>query len=243
MGKLKCQLWQSQFIQFFKLLATFLFLLLVLVGCSRASSPQAAKVTSPREISLPSPRFKSNVSLEEALAQRRSIRSYLNKDLNLNEISQLLWACQGITEPSFGGRTAPSAGALYPLEVYLVNSEGVFRYLPQKHALEEVIKEDVREELAVAALNQRPPAEAPVSFVITGVYERTARKYGARAERYVRLEAGHACQNLLLQAVVLNLGAVPIGAFYDEEVQKVLSIPSNHKPLYIVPVGYPAKYK
>ncbi len=240
---MKHQLELGQFIQIVKLSATFFLLLLVLVGCPRTSRPQAAKITPPQEIKLPPPRLKSDVSLEETLANRRSIRSYLKKDLSLKEISHLLWACQGITEPSFGGRTAPSAGALYPLEVYLVNSEGVYHYLPQRHALEEVKEEDVRKELAAAALNQQPPAEAPVSFVITGVYERTARKYGARAERYVRLDAGHACQNLLLQAVALNLGAVPIGAFYDEEVQKVLSIPSNHKPLYIIPVGYPAKYK
>lgn len=240
---MKRQLKQGHIIQFVKLSATYLFLVLVLFGCLSSSRPKAAKVTFSQEIFLPSPRLKSNVSLEEALAHRRSIRLYLKKDLNLNEISQLLWACQGATEPSLGGRTAPSAGALYPLEVYLVNSKGFFHYLFPKHALEEVKREDIREELAVAALNQQPPGEAPVSFVITGVYKRTARKYGARAERYVRLEAGHACQNLLLQAAALNLGAVPIGAFYDEEVQKVLSLPSNHEPLYIVPVGYPARYK
>ncbi len=181
------------------------------------------------------------MSLEETLQRRRSQRIFKSQDLTLEQISQLLWACQGITEPSFGGRTAPSAGALYPLEVYVVKKEGVFHYLPKEHALIRIKKGDVRKELAHTALGQDPPAKAPVSFVISAVYARTKIKYGERAERYVKLEAGHACQNLLLQAVALNLGGVPIGAFYDSEVQEVLSLPSDHEPLYIVPIGYPAK--
>ncbi len=232
----------KKYTQLKKLSAFFIILATVFIGCESASQPQTNKFIS-QEISLPQPKLKSDISLEEVLAKRRSVRSYSKKDLSLNQISQLLWACQGITAPSFGGRTAPSAGALYPLEVYLVTSEGVFHYFPQTHSLKKIKKGDVRQELSLAALGQSPPAEAPVSFVIAAVYERTAQKYGNRAERYVKIEVGHACQNLLLQAVALNLGAVPIGAFFDEKVQEVLSLPSNHEPLYIVPVGYPANYR
>lgn len=192
-------------------------------------------------ISLPLPETKGKISLEESLYQRRSIRLYKSAELSKKQISQLLWACQGITEPSFGGRTAPSAGALYPLEVYMVNNENVSQYLPERHSLLVISNGDVRKKLSQAALGQEFISSAPVSLIITAVYERTSVKYGKRAERYVKLEAGHACQNLLLQAVALDLGAVPVGAFNDKEVQDILSIPEDHKPLYIVCVGYPAK--
>lgn len=190
-------------------------------------------------IALPAPRYTGPLSLEEALRFRRSKREFAGKELSLDQISQLLWACQGITEPTFRGRTAPSAGALYPLEVYLVSKKGVFHYKPHGHVLAQIRKGDVRSQLAVAALNQHSVASAPVSVVIAAVYARTETKYGGRAERYVKLEAGHACQNVLLQAVALGLGAVPIGAFSDRDVQQVLSLPDDHEPLYIVPVGYP----
>jgi SagB-type dehydrogenase family enzyme len=218
---------------FFICILFFLFL-----GC--APAPEETSPSFNKEvISLPSPQKKGEMSLEETLQKRRSKRVFESGELTLKQISQLLWACQGITDPSFGGRTAPSAGALYPLEIYVVKKEGVFHYLSEKHVLERIKKGDVRKELSDAALGQKPPAKAPVSFVITAVYSRTAAKYGERAERYVKLEAGHACQNLLLQAVALDLGGVPIGAFRDEQVQKVLSLPPQHEPLYIVPIGYP----
>lgn len=193
------------------------------------------------KISLPLPQTKGEMSLEEALLKRRSKREFLKKDLSMEAISQLLWACQGITEPSFGGRTAPSAGALYPLEVYVVTKDGVFHYLPTTHELEKVKSGDFRKGLSQACLGQTYPADAPVSFIISAVFERTSVKYGERAERYVKMETGHACQNLLLQAVALGLGAVPVGAFYDDEISKVLSLPENHKPLYVVPAGYPVE--
>jgi SagB-type dehydrogenase family enzyme len=199
------------------------------------TEPRAALKT----IALPAPRYSGPVSLEEALKSRRSRREFADRELSLEQISQLLWACQGITDPSFGKRTAPSAGALYPLEVYLVSRKGVFHYRPNGHELVQVREGDVRHQLSVAALNQRPVAKAPVSIVITAVVARTAEKYGGRAERYVHLEAGHACQNVLLQAVTLGLGAVPIGAFVDQGVQKILSLPHDHEPIYIIPVGYP----
>ena len=155
------------------------------------------------------------------------------------ELGQLLWAIQGTTHER-GFRTAPSAGALYPLEIYLVTEEGIFHYEPEQHDLAVISRDNPSASLYRAALSQEAVRQAPAVFVVTAVYERTAQKYGdERSPRYVHLEAGHAAQNLLLQAVALNLGAVPIGAFQDEEVQAALELPADHKPLYLIPVGHP----
>jgi len=187
-------------------------------------------------LSLPAPRLESDVSLEEALARRRSVRAYSGEPLTIDEIGQLLWAAQGITHES-GYRTAPSAGALYPLELYAATDDGLYHYEVRGHQAELRRIEGWRASLCQAALSQDAGCQAPAVFVVTAVYERTAAKYGQRAERYVRLEAGHAAQNLLLQAVALDLGAVPIGAFYDDQVQAALNLPADHEPLYLIPVG------
>ncbi len=195
------------------------------------------------KINLPAPELKGKISLEESLAKRRSIRSYKKEALNVIEISQLLWAMQGVTERNWGLRTAPSAGALYPLEVYVVagnvqNLEsGIYKYLPDEHSIVKILSGDKRKDLYKSALQQESILEAPVVFVIAAVFERTAIKYGNRSERYVYIEAGHSCQNLLLQATSLNLGAVPIGAFYDDRVKEVINLEKNEKPIYIIPVG------
>lgn len=178
-------------------------------------------------------------SLEETLAGRRSIRAYRSRHLTLAEIGQLLWAGQGRTSPS-GERTAPSAGALYPLELYVALPGGFFHYLPADHRLESIREEDLRHALATAALDQEAVSSAPAVVVIAGLYERTAGIYGSRATRYVTLEAGHAAQSILLQAVALDLGAVPIGAFEDGSVKRVLGLPQNQHPLYLIPVGEPS---
>ena len=192
---------------------------------------------SPSAIALPAPALAGGTSLEEALVRRRSVREFEDIPLTPSELGQLLWAAQGITHDR-GFRTAPSAGALYPLELYVVTAEGVFHYEPQAHRLRTVSHGDARPALCEAALSQVPVRQAPAVFVVTAVRERTAVKYGAeRSPRYVHLEAGHAAQNLLLQAVVLGLGAVPIGAFYDEAVQAALGVPPDQEPLYLIPVG------
>ncbi len=178
--------------------------------------------------------------LEKALSQRRSVRAYTDIPLDLEDIAQLFWAAQGIT-CSWGGRTAPSAGALYPLEIHAATADGVYHYLPAGHRAKVTIQEDVRQALWEAGLRQKALRQAPVIFVITAVYERTAGKYGTRAERYVKLEVGHAAQNLLLQAVALDLSAVPIGAFHDEQVASALHLPAEQEPLYLIPVGHPAE--
>lgn len=213
------------------------FVLFLFVGCSGALG------YAQRRISLPPPRLKSDVSVEEALLYRRSHRSFAPSPLSLQEVAQLLWAAQGVTDKASGFRTAPSAGALYPLEVYFVAGQvegllpGVYRYLPEEHALCEVLQGDRREELFRVALLQRWVKEAPGVLVFTAIYERTTRKYGERGIRYVHMEAGHAAQNVYLQAEALGLGTVVVGAFEDSGVQKVLGLPGNERPLYLMPVG------
>lgn len=193
-------------------------------------------------IKLPQPKFKSDNSLEEAILKRRSRREYNDEPLTIAEISQLLWAAYGVTDEK-GYKTAPSAGALYPLEIYIVVGKakdilsGVYRYRPQKHELANVIYGDKRLLLKSASLDQDAVSEAPVAIVFTAVYERTKVKYGERGIRYVLMEVGHAAQNVYLQAEALNLGAVVIGAFDDEKVKDILSLERNEEPLYIMPVG------
>jgi SagB-type dehydrogenase family enzyme len=193
-------------------------------------------------IKLPEPCTTGNTSVEAALSQRRSIRAYSGDNLTIEEVSQLLWSAQGITAP-WGGRTAPSAGALYPLELYLVVGDvegidkGVYRYRPGAHELEKVKADDVRAELADAALGQECVRDAAIDIVFTAVYERTTRKYGERGIRYAHMEAGHAAQNVYVQAVALDLGTVVIGAFYDREVANIVNVSEHENPLYIMPVG------
>jgi len=188
---------------------------------------------------LPPPRLDGPLSLEEALAARRSVRSFTPEPLTLEEIGQLVWAAQGITDPA-GLRTAPSAGARYPLRIYVVTAAGLARYVPEGHQLLRLGSADLRADLRRAAFDQAAVGEAPLVIVITAVIERTAERYGAeRAERYVAMEAGHAAQNVLLEAVSLGLGAVPIGAFDDAQVRRVLELTEDEAPLYLVPVGHP----
>jgi len=194
-------------------------------------------------LQLPAPRFQSDISLEKSLLERRSVRTYRDEPLTLAEAGQLLWAAQGITEASRGLRTAPSAGALYPMETFLVVrngaglSPGVYRYLPRSHELESVQAGDQSGALAGAALGQASIREAPAVIVLAGVYARTRGRYGERTERYVHMEAGHVGQNIALQAVALGLGTVMIGAFQDQEVARVLGMAPDEDPLYIIPVG------
>ncbi len=193
-------------------------------------------------IELPEPRHRSSVSIEETLLKRRSTRDYTGEPITLQELSQLLWAAQGVTSPK-GYRTAPSAGALYPLEVYVVVgdvesiSEGVYKYRPQKHQLAKVMTGDKRSELTIAALGQSWVKDAATDIVVTAVYERTTSKYGERGVRYVHMEAGHAAQNLCLQAAALDLGLVTVGAFRDDQVKDTLGLPEDEQPLYIIPIG------
>jgi len=186
---------------------------------------------------LPAPDF-TNASIEECMEERRSVRSYKDKELSLQQISNILWAAQGITEDRYGFRTVPSAGATYPLEIFIAKKDGLFRYIPSSHALKHEIDSDIRKDIANAALGQGFISGAGLVVVITAIFERTALRYGNRATRYVYIEAGHCAQNIHLEAVALGLGSVPVGAFRDESLSKILKL-KNEEPLYIIPVGYP----
>lgn len=192
------------------------------------------------QIQLPQPITKGKISLEEAISKRRSQRTFTQKNLNLEQISQLLWAAQGITarREGFDFRAAPSAGALYPMEIYLLSKDGFFHYLPQEHKLEVLGEKDLRKVLTSCALGQDAIIQAPIDIVICADYSRVSSKYGQRGIRYVHIEAGHIAQNIHLQAVALGLSSVPIGAFNDEEIKKIFLLPGNLEPLYIIPVGY-----
>jgi SagB-type dehydrogenase family enzyme len=216
-----------------------------------ASSPATPSppVSSPRAdaaaVPLPEPRPSGPVSLEEAIAARRSVRDFAAEPVTLEQAAQLLWAAQGVTDPASGHRSAPSAGALYPLEVYLVAARvdglaaGVYRYVPAGHQLLPAGAAADPAALARAALAQDFIARAPVVLVITAVPERTAAKYGERARRYVDMEAGHAAQNVYLQAAALGLGTVTVGAFDDAAVSEFLGLGAGEEPLYLMPVGRP----
>lgn len=195
-------------------------------------------------IELPQPAVDGDVSLETAISKRRSVRDFSRQALPLADVAQLLWAAQGVTSGD-GGRAAPSAGALYPLELYLVAGKvdslpaGLYRYEPRGHRLQHVADGDLRKALAKAALDQAWIRSAPAVLVIAGVYERSAKKYGQRARRYTHIETGHAAQNVYLQAEALGLGTVIVGAFEEAAVRQVLGLPADHAPLALLPVGYP----
>jgi len=191
-----------------------------------------------KEIKLPKPKEKGLTSIEETLRQRRSVRNYKRGPLSLEQVSQLLWAGSG---RNLYRRTAPSAGATYPLEIYLVSGEvegltpGIYHYSFSGHSLEVTKEQDVRNRLSRAALGQEMIEEAPINIVIAADYGRTTGHYGQRGNRYVHMEVGHVGQNVSLQAIALGLGTVMIGAFEDKQVQEVLGI--KEEPLYIIPVG------
>lgn len=192
-------------------------------------------------ISLPSVPPRGNVSIEEAIWLRRSVRKFSGEIPSAEAVSLLLWSAQGITDAKFGLRSAPSAGATYPLEIYLATSEYLARYIPGKHCLVVAMREDVRAELAAAALGQEWVAGAPLVFVFTAAIARTARRYDERANLYVPIEVGCASENLMLEAAALGLGSVAVGAFREKDVGKALKLPKGLDPYLIVPVGVPAK--
>ena len=194
------------------------------------------------DIKLPKPSTIGDKSLEQLLNQRRSVRDFQNREISLAQLGQLLWAAQGITHPQ-GFRTAPSAGALYPLELYVVANKvktlqaGVYHYHPHQHQLTEIRENDISKILARASYGQSSVRDAAAVIVFTAIYERTTVKYNKRGIRYTHIEAGHAAENLFLQAEALGLGTVVVGAFYDDEVRDVLRLPDNVNPLLLMPVG------
>jgi len=221
------------------------------LSCAEATDDEspttAASLASEgiKTVKLPDPRREGSVSLEAAIQARRSVREFADEPLSLEEVGQLLWAAQGITSPE-GARAAPSAGGTYPLEILVAAGHvtglepGVYRYRPAGHELVPIVSGDVRVRLAEASMDQAWVAEAAVDVVIAAVYARTTERYGERGVRYVHLEAGHAAENLCLQATALGLGAVTVGAFSDEEAAATLHMSQEEEPMYVIPVGRPA---
>ena len=201
---------------------------------------------------LPSPQTDGNISVEKALAKRRSRRDFVDKAISAEELSQILWAAYGITQPEpnrsslrGGLRAAPSAGALYPFEIYLIVGKvngietGVYKYVSEEHKIVRTIDKDLREELSAAALNQDYIKKAPVTIFYSAIYSRMTEKYGDRGrDRYVCMDLGHSAQNIYLQAEALNIGTCAIGSFSDNRVSEILQLPEEEEPLYIMPIGY-----
>jgi SagB-type dehydrogenase family enzyme len=236
-----------------------LFIIIAFFGCTSKTSTNeeinvALTQTDDAQLTyiLPAPNTDGTVSVEKALANRRSHRQFTNEALSPAQLSQILWAAYGITEPKEapaflrgGFRTAPSAGALYPFEIYAVVGNvkevepGVYKYISEENKIVRMIDEDVREPLCAACLGQKMVQEAPVTIFYSAIYNRTTNKYGERGrERYVCMDLGHSAQNIYLQAEAMQLGTCAIGAFVDEEVSKVLQLPQEEEPLYLMPVGY-----
>jgi SagB-type dehydrogenase family enzyme len=196
---------------------------------------------------LPEARQDGSLTLERALRERRSIRTYAPAPLSLEEVGQLLWAAQGITGPE-AARTTPSAGALYPLELYLVAAAvlglpaGLYHYAPRAHELENLSTGDLREALCAAAFDQDWMKNAPAAVLIAAAQGRTTRKYRERGKRYVAMEAGHAAQNLALQAVALGLGSCVVAAFDDARLREIFALPPGTEPFALLPVGHPPSH-
>jgi SagB-type dehydrogenase family enzyme len=197
----------------------------------------------PMKIKFPYFAASDKTNLEITIGKRRSLRKYIDKEFSESIISRILWAAQGISSKD-GLRTAPSAGAIYPLEIHVVAGKGsgiepgAYRYDPEENAVSQEIQGDIRARLSEAALSQPMIREAPISLLITAIYARITGRYGKRGIRYTHMEAGHVAQNIYLLGVELGIGTCAVGAFDDEEVRKVLKLPANEEPLYILPLGY-----
>ncbi len=225
----------------FKLLTVILLLaatVAVVVVVHREEKMPASREKSGRTVRLPPPKTEGGMAVAEALAKRRSQREFSERPLGQEQISQLCWAAQGITDMNAGFRTAPSAGALFPATVFVVDRNGVYEYQPVDHSLRQVIAGDPRGDLRAAAHDQPCVDAAPICLVIAMDVSRTAVKYGSRAERYCFIEAGHIAQNVLLQATAEGLGGVPVGAFDDPKVVALLQLPPHLRPVYLLPIGY-----
>jgi SagB-type dehydrogenase family enzyme len=227
--------------------ATVLAILVASRGATWGTGPApaaGAPARSAQSVRLPAPRQQSEQSLEESIARRRSIRRFATTPLALADLGQLLWAAQGVTDDE-GHRAAPSAGALYPIEVLVVAGEvsslpaGIYRYRPERHQLDLLADGDARPRLLSALPWQGWVGDAPAVLAVTGVVSRTAGKYGSRADRYMLLEAGAVTENLYLQAAALGLATVLVGAFDDRRLTGVLGLAAGEQPLGLMPVGRP----
>lgn len=206
-------------------------------GCSKSRKKSGEWKVQGKTRVLPKPDRENGPPLMKVIQQRRSVRHFKPDRLTEDQIAQLCWAAQGITATDTRARAAPSAGALYPITVLLADADGVFEYRPESHSLVERVNRDVRKQLKSAALGQSPVGAAPACLIITMDVATTASKYGKEAKRYCLLEVGHVAQNILLTAVSLDLGAVPIGGFHGDQVAKMIGLPDRLEVVYLIPVG------
>jgi SagB-type dehydrogenase family enzyme len=214
--------------------------ILAVAGAIAVAAASAAIDTDGRTpTQLPPPPLVGKMSLEEAIRLRRSVREFTDKPLTIEQIGRLCWAAQGITDPQRGFRAAPSAGALYPMELYVVTPDGVEHYLPKRHVLERHLPGDFRKTLHQDGGVQDAVEKAPATLVIAAEVSRSAKKYRDRAERYCFMEAGHIAQNLLLEATALHLAGLPIGGLDDERAAAALKLPKGYRVLYVLPIGHP----
>ncbi|MDT8302367.1 MAG: nitroreductase family protein [Sedimentisphaerales bacterium] len=216
----------------------FAILGIVLICFASLSLGQRRSRAPKKIVQLTKPKLTGTVSFEEALTKRRSIRLFANTPLESEQISQLAWAGQGITEKQRGLRTAPSAGESYPIELYFATEEGIFVYRPTEHSLEQTSDTDIRNSLATAALMQESVATAGCDIIVAGAVRKLSTQYRNKAKTYMLLEAGHVAQNILLQATCLGLGSIPIGGFTTKEVSRACRLPAGLEPLYIICVGH-----
>ena len=238
----------------------FAFALFVFIACVESGPKQTqsklVKVDGDQlTYILPSPITDGTVSVEYALANRRSNRQYTDQALSSEHLAQILWSAYGVTKPELerpslrgGFRTAPSAGGRYPFEIYAVIGNvtgiepGVYRYISEEHKIVRTIAKDIREEFCAVALGQTFVKEAPVSIFYTAIFSRTTERYGERgSQRYVWIDLGHSAENIYLQAEALGLGACVIGSFYDEQMVELMQLPEEEKPMYIATVGHKQK--
>ncbi len=223
--------------------ATLLFVAATLVAMGCASTAPSSVREQPlryqESITLDDPKQSGPISLEQVLTDRRSTREFSNAELDMSTIGQLLWAGQGITDDA-GHRTAPSAGATYPIELYALTATTFMHYLPDGHRIEQRPDTRTLDLLADAAFDQGFVNDAPTVLVIAGVRSRTEAEYGAVARDLMNREAGHVAQNILLQATALSLAAVPVGGFEPAEVARRLALQPGEEVLYLIPVGHPA---
>lgn len=218
-----------------------LTILVIVLACFATLCPGRSRSRTPQMIiQLTDPNLKGPVSLEEALSRRRSVRQFSSELLKRSQISQLAWAGQGITEPQRGLRTAPSAGATYPIELLFAMPEGLFVYRPADHSLMQLGDQDIRSNLATAASMAESVAGAGCDIIVAGAVRKLTDRYKDKARTYMHMEAGHIAQNIQLQAVCLGLGSVTVGGFDTKGVRKVCNLRRDLEPLYIISVGYPA---
>lgn len=223
-----------------------IFLILLFFSGLKSVMNSSEPVSEEKLIKLPDPSYQGKISVEKAIKKRRTIRDFQKKSLVLSQLSQILWAAQGVTDNRGFMRAAPSGGALYPLDVYVVVGEmgvdglkaGIYHYDAKYHTVKELCKGDRRKDVARASLGQMWIAKAPIILVITAEYKRITGKYGERGVRYAVIEVGHVGQNIFLQSEALGLGAGIVGAFHDNEVAKSIEALKDHQPLIIMPVGY-----